>query len=419
MTLAMFAALVTAADDQPETQIVISERDYTIRDGETLRGIAQRELGKIGLAPHLAEFNNIALDSALQAGQVIQIPLYAEVEKEFATVVFVKGNVRRDGQEVARNAEIYVNELLTTGDDGFVSIMFKSGTVVNLQSNANAKLKKLNCLEEDQSCVVEVEADQGELTSNVESDLKPSDFRISTPYASAAVRGTVFDVSVTEEALGVGVTEGGVAIANDTDNVDLNTGFGSVTKRGQALGQPVPLLPSPVYRYIPTRAATGDRVLWWNLSNVDDYVAQLTSDIEGRAVLAESIGKATDFVVGDVEAGDYYLNVRGVDQDGLKGFTSSTRVTVAQIDESLQPVDTEISFDGNEYLVSVQNPSDQAPGYEIQVSSDPNFDDPLSVDINQRGAAVFRLDVDKLYARTRMLIDPRTVSAFGATAESP
>jgi ABC-type proline/glycine betaine transport system substrate-binding protein len=94
MTLAMFAALVTAADDQPETQIVISERDYTIRDGETLRGIAQRELGKIGLAPHLAEFNNIALDSALQAGQVIQIPLYAEVEKEFATVVFVKGNAR-------------------------------------------------------------------------------------------------------------------------------------------------------------------------------------------------------------------------------------------------------------------------------------------------------------------------------------
>ena len=418
---ALFTATTTvAADDTPATEIRITQRDYTVREGDTFKSIAQTELGKIGLAPHLAEFNGLTIDATLNPGELVQIPLYGEVVKEFATIVYLKGDVTRGGESIDRNAEVYIDELLATGEDGFVSMMFKSGSVINLQPNTNAKLVRLNCLDDDPSCLIEVQADKGELTSDVKkTDAQPADFRITTPYASAAVRGTIFDVSVDKASLTVGVTEGGVGLSASGDSVDLDMGFGSVTKKGEGLGQPIPLLPSPVYRYIPTRAAKGDRILWWNISDVNNYSASLTSDKEGRAVSSTAGGANTDFTVGDESAGDYYLTVRGIDSNGLKGFTSSTKITVAEIDSDLKPVDTEISFDGNEFLVSVMDPSEDAPGYEIQVSPDPDFDDPLSVDINNRSAAVFRLDADKLYARTRVLVDPNTVSAFGAVAESP
>ncbi len=412
-------APVIAQNDAPATEVIITQRDYTVHDGDTFRSIAQKELGKIGLAPHLAEFNNLSLDAVLAAGATIQIPLYAVVEKEFATIVFIKGDVQREGASISRDDEVYINELLTTGDDGFVSMMFKSGSVVNLQPNTNVKLVKLNCLDEDDSCIVEIETDQGQISSDVESkENQETDFIISTPHATAAVRGTFYEVSVSPDSLTVGVTEGGVAIANETESLDLDTGFGSFTEAGKPLGQPVPLLPSPVYRYIPTRAAQGDRILWWNISDVDNYIAQITTDREGRAIVTDATGNDTNFAIDQLDAGEYFLNVRGVDSNGIKGYVSSTRITVAEIDPSLQPVDTEISFDGNEFLVSVIDPAEDAPGFEIQVSPDPEFDDPLSVDIGNQSAAVFRLDADKLYARARVLVDPTTVSAFGNIAES-
>ncbi len=408
-----------AADETAATEIRITQRDYTVREGDTFKSIAQIELGKIGLAPHLAEFNGLTVDTVLNEGEIVQIPLYGEVVKEFATIVFLKGEVTRGGEALDRNAEVYIDETLATGENGFVSMLFKSGSVINLQPNTKAKIVRLNCLDDDESCVIEISADQGELSSDVKHTPKqPADFRITTPYASAAVRGTVFDVAVDKTGLSIGVTEGGVGLAASDQAVDLDTGFGSVTKLGKPLGQPIALLPPPVYRYIPARAAKGDRILWWNLSDANNYLASLTTDKEGRAVLTSGGGQSTDFVVSDESAGDYYLNVRGIDNNGLKGFTSSTKITVAEIDEALTPVDTEISYDGNEFLVSVINPEEDAPGYEIQVSADPDFDDPLSVDINSQSAAVFRLEANKLYARARMLIDPKTVSAFGPVAES-
>jgi len=416
------AALVSAptALAADETEIRMTQREYVVKPGDTMKNIAQTELGKIGLAPHLAEFNGLTVSSVLNEGEIILIPLYGEVVKEFATIVFLKGEVKRGGETLDRDAEVYIDEELTTGDDGFVSMMFKSGSVINLQPNTQAKVVKLNCLDDDPTCIVEIEATKGELTSDVEkTEEQPANFRITTPYASAAVRGTVFDVEINPTGLGVGVTEGGVGLSASGKAQDLNVGFGSVTKKGKPLGQPIALLPSPVYRYIPTRAAKGDRILWWNLSDVSRYSTSLTTDKEGRAVLTSGSGVDTNFIVGDETAGDYYLNVRGIDSNGLKGFTSSTKVTVAEIDESLQPVDTDISFDGNEYLVTVKDAEENAPGYEIQVSPDPDFDDPLSVDINSQSAAIFRLETPKLYARARVLVDPKTVSAFGDISESP
>ena len=416
----LLANPVHSADRDRGAAPSIAQRDVVILEGDTLRTIARRELGKTGLSQHLADYNNIAVSDELEPGQLIKIPVYAPVEREFATVVFVKGSVAQlNNKPVARDDEIYINDLLVTGDDGFVSLLFSSGSVINLQPNTQVKLVRLNCLPGNSECLIEVESKTGQMSSDVDSRPgQPTNFRINTPYASAAVRGTKFEVDSRQSSALVGVTDGDVVVSALSQDVLLNRGFGSVTKKGEPAGQPIPLLPPPVYRFIPSRAAVGDFVSWWALSAANAYQALLSIDQEGRKVIASYNRNNSVLPINLLEAGDYYLNVRGVDENGLKGFVTTTRITIAAIDETISPVDTTIARTGDEFLVAVEELSDNAAGYEIQVSKTTDFNDPLSVDVTELGTARFKLEGDKIYTRARVLLDPQTVSAFGTITES-
>lgn len=403
-------------DAGPRGSIVA--RDVVVGDNDTLRRIARRELGKTGLALHLGEYNDISPDMPLVPGTIVRIPMFVPLRVEFASVVFVKGAVTRNGDVLERNDEVHLRDVILTGNDGFVSLEFDSGSVVNVQPNSRVGLIRLNCLEQDDSCLIELEAEQGQIQSDVQlRDGQPADFRISTPYASAAVRGTVFDVGADADTLVVGVTEGLVGVAASGVGVDVPEGFGSVARQGEPPSAPVPLLPAPVYRFIPSRAAPGDHVSWWPMSDAANYQAQLSVDSGGDQVVAQQAVEDERLQIAALEPGDYYIGVRGIDSAGLKGYGATTRLTIAAIDETLPAVDTRITRDGQEYLVEIVQPVDNAPGYEIQLATEPDFQDPLTVDISD-GQAVFRLDAEVVYARARVLLTPQIVSAFGETAEA-
>ena len=423
-TVLFALALPAVAQQQNNKQTLSTTGSIIARDviavaGDTLRTIARRELGKTGLSPMLAAFNGMPESEQLVAGQLIRIPLYVPLRQEFASVVFVKGSVQRNDQPLKRNDEIYLNDLLIAGDDGFLSLEFASGSVVNLQPGTHAQLVRLNCLPNDDSCLIEVSTDAGGLNADVQSrEGQPSDFRITTPYASAAVRGTTFDFSARDGTAIVGVTDGNISVSAQSQRVELPQGMGSVTREGEAPGAPVPLLPPPVYRYVPTRAAAGDSVRWWRISDAQSYSAQLSTDSDGKSVVANFVNNSESVPINFKTAGDYYLAVRGIDANGLKGFSTTTRLTIATINAALATLSASVERSGREYLVSVIEPPEDAPGFEIQVAATADFADPLSVDVSRSGSAVFRLDFEKLYARVRILSDPLTVSAFGEITES-
>ncbi|MGQ7844571.1 FecR family protein [Granulosicoccus sp. 3-233] len=420
------------ASSAPVTATIIA-REVTVVDGDTLAAISARELGKAGYAAQLAEFNQLVVDAPLTPGDIIRIPILVAGEAESAQVVFVKGTViiTRPGAAAAstadtgddaadatvfdleRDFDVYPGDTILTSSDGYVSIEFSSGSVINLQPDTEATLSLLACLPENDDCIIEITTYKGKITSDVNKrDEQDVDFRISTPYASAAVRGTMFDVEASE-VLRVGVTEGSVDLNAQQQSVDLESGFGSVVEEGQPPAAPVPLLPAPVFKRVPTRMAPGDNVAWWPFTDADAYIARLANDEAGVETLASYDTLIDQLEVTGVEAGDYYLLLRAVDGNGLRGFTSNTRLTIADIDNSIAPVNTLITRQGQEFLVEVQNPATNAIGYEIQIASTLDFDDPLSVDVNATGTAVFRVDDDQVFSRARALLDPYTVSAFG------
>jgi hypothetical protein len=447
------------ADVTPPPSTIIS-RDVLVAAGDTLKSIAARELGRVGFAPQLAEFNALVTNAPLISGNIIRIPIHVPARGEFATVIFVKGDVKAMRPEdllaaaqvttgtptavaatvstgtmfstsarpaataqpvviaLTRDIEVHSGDTIITGSDGYVSIEFSSGSVINMQPNTETLLSRLNCLPADDSCVIEIRTLKGKVTSDIDArDSQPVDFRISTPYASAAVRGTVFDVDA-GDALRVGVTEGAVDLSAQQQNVGLNTGFGSIVQEGQPPSQPVALLPAPVFKRVPARVASGDAVTWWPFSDAASYGALLANDEAGNETLASYDVNEDSIEFATVDSGDYFLLLRAIDNNGLQGFTSNTRITIADIDDTIRPVATTVTRQGSEFLVIVQDPPVNAAGFEIQIATSEAFDDPLSVDVNANGSAVFRLDNDRVFTRARVLLDPYTVSAYGAIASS-
>ncbi len=410
---------INAAFAQSKTDSIIT-RNVIAEPGDTLRSIARREFGKSGLSAMLANFNGMQESEPLIAGQVIRIPLFTPVDRQYATVIFAKGVVTKNDVQIKRDDKIYLHELLITGEDGFASLEFASGSVVNLQPQTHAKLEKLNCLDSDASCLIVLDSAQGEVSSDVKRrDGQPTEFTINTPYASAAVRGTMFEMNALSSKIVVGVTEGEVLLAGASDSsVGLDEGFGSVAAANAPPLDPIALLPAPVYRYIPTRAAKGDAISWWALSDVEQYLIDLSADEDGMDVIAKFNESEGILSIDELASGEYFMNVRGIDSNGIKGFKAPTKIVVAAIDETVEPVDTTISRLGNEFLVQVIDPPESSPGYEVQISRTPDFSDPLSVDVANTGSAIFRLESDKIFARARVLLDPATVSAFGGVSES-
>lgn len=412
----------TDAGSKPAETVpgTLVSRDITVKAGDTFFTIARRELGSGGFAAALSEFNRQTLSATLTEGSIVRIPILVPAREENATVIFVKGQVTRAGLDIGKDAKIQRGDVLTTGPSGFISLQFSSGSIVNLQPDTSATLIRLNCLPDDDSCLIELHTEKGQVSSDVEARKgQPTEFRVTTPYASAAVRGTAFKTIVDGPAFVVGVTEGAVDIEAQQAAVPLDKGFGSVTREGDTPGDPVPLLPPPAFRNIPTRVASGDAVLWFGITDAARYHATVSTDSQGNRIVADFKAEENRLdLASAVDAGNYYLNLHGMDTNGIPGFQASTRISVADIDSSIAPVDTSISRDGSEFLVQVIEPPDTAPGFEIQLSDNPEFDDPLSVDVSSRGSAVFRVDDDKVFARARVLLDPLSVSAFGNTSSS-
>lgn len=392
----------------------IIAREIMALPGDTFARIARREMGSAAYASPIAEFNNMRVGSRIKADQPIRLPIHVPSRGESALVVFLKGEVLRGGLPIPRNDAIYSGDTITTGIDGFISIEFSNGTIVNLQPDSEVTLNRLNCLPGDDSCFIDIKAGSGSVSSDVDTRTDQStEYRITTPYASAAVRGTIFETVVASRELRVGVTEGSIVISALEQDVDIDTGFGSVTREGEAPGAAIPLLPPPVFQNVPSRVADGDTLTWWALTGVQNYASVLSLDSEAvQSVLGfEASTNRLDITTAD--SGVYYLTVRGIDDNGIPGYSSTTRVTVAEVDPDAPAVETQVSREGQEFLVEVIDPPDYAAGFEIQISETPDFSDPLSVDVSGDGAAVFRIVADTVFSRARLLLDPLTVSSFG------
>jgi len=416
-------AMLQAADTEEDFFLEMGNKTVVVATGDTLHSLATQQYGSRVFWRLIAEHNSLNPATPLRVGQLIELPLFVQREFEFATVAFLKGDVSltKDGEaarDMAKTDRVFLTDVVETGDNGFASLTFRSGSVINVQPQSKIKLIKLRCLESDSICTLGIDALKGEVSSDVRrAGEQPTDFSIITPYATAAVRGTLFDFQADSEAMIVGVTEGNVDIVANGTASPLDTGFGAVTAEGELPGDPVALTGPPTFRGVPPRFAEGDKISWWKVPDGERYIVSLARDAEAQEVVTQSRQGDQVYQIGSVEAGDYFINVRPVDDNGLKGFGTSQQVSIVAIDAAAGVFPLAADREGQDVTLSVVSPANDVTGYEFQISSTSDFSDVISVDVGTSGQAVFRSAPGNMFARARALIGTNSVSEFGPLLE--
>ena len=417
----------SASSNDKLTRTVDSSFETIIRtvEGDTFATLGYKVFGSAAMGRLLAEYNELAFSTEFEAGQEIIIPTHIDSKNNFATVAFVKGDTTlhvagsdQTTRSLSTGDQIYTTDIIVTGNSGFVSTVLSNGSVVNVQPGSRVTLKELSCLPRDANCTFSMDSERGSLSSDVRTREGQSNrFLIKTPYASAAVRGTIFDFDADASTMRVGVTEGEVSLLAGTKDLSLPTGFGSLTDEDKGLGEAIELLGSPDFLPAPKRLGEQDRVAWSEVNGAESYVMSVTSDANGNQEIYRETASQPVHDLRAIESGTAYLRVRGLDANQLKGFAGVAEMNIVTVDPDLPKPTLDLEKDGNEIYVSLLESSSEQT-HELQFSELEDFSTLVSVDIPHNGGAIRRIEPDRpYYVRGRVVAGESSVGQYGPVME--
>lgn len=346
----------------------------------------------------------------------------AILSADVATVDFVKGyatvfpkNDSTVASFIKRDMPINEKDVIITGDDGFVSISFKTGAVVNIQPSSEVRIDLLRCTPEKIGCKLILNAEKGSINSQVERlDQNEVQFTIKTPYATAAVRGTIFDIDVSNGRLLTGVTEGQVDVMSESGSVELPENFGTKVEQNKPPSIPVPLLAAPVFLPNPVRFEGTGELTWNAVLQAVEYLVSFNSNSElvYRTRSAENMHRFAQ-----LETGTYTLNIRAIDPEGFLGQIAERTLDIVSTNTSRTGPEVKALIEINQYSVMVE----QQPGIgklvELQFSPTGDFDSLSTIDA-LLGESIYSDRVtNNIYVRARGILSDTEVTPFGPILE--
>lgn len=397
--LLLAAAHPLAATAQPRTPHTpppqVEDTAHTVREGDTLEGLARLYLDAPGQWPQLQARNRVANPRRLRPGSVIWIPAHLQPGTE-ATVGFVHGDATAQAAEgtapepLAPGARLQEGARLQVGPDAFVSVTLADGSVVRVQAQTDVQLRHLRRRGRAGSVQAVMEVRGGA----VESSVAPSAeafrrFEIRTPLAVTSVRGTRFVVGVAGSGqTTAAVLEGALTVqardnqsgAGQPQTAALAPAQGIVVAADGALGAVQSLLHPPDLSAVP-EVLSDAGLLAIDIPTAPGtarHAAQVSRDADGTQVLRSGSFAQGQLRFAMPEDGRYYLAVRAVSEAGIPGlpalrpFSVKTR-PVAPLYQ--QPAPGAVVATGAGTLACTPVPG--ARWYRLQIAADAGFAAPL------------------------------------------
>lgn len=303
---------------------------HVMRAGETLHGLAARWLVRPAAAREVQRINRIANDRRIRVGAPIRIPRHLLKSEPVAVRIAAftgpvsyglatrmvpasVGTVLPEGTEVA------------TGPAGFVTLVTPDGSRLSLPSNSRVRLAASRRYLIDGAVDFDVEVLSGKAEAKAAPQKPGNGFRLRTPVAVTAVRGTGFRVGWTGEQ-GTSlteVTEGEVGVATPAASLDLSAGFGVAARAGEGLSRET-LLPAPE-AIEPGRVQTGEalRFALRPVAGVRGYRVRIGRDAGMIDVLAEAENAEPVFDLSGIGNGTFFLSATATAQSGLEGMAQT------------------------------------------------------------------------------------------------
>lgn len=367
---------------------------HRIQTGDTLEQLARRYLGDTTQWQALQQHNGNIDPYRLPPGQFLEIPLNL-LRAATASVDYVQGtaNLHRSGQAtqpVQRGQPLYEGDALALDPEAFVAVRLADGSTVRVQASSQITLQQLRRRGRAGSLQSVLELQQGGVEVAVPG--RPDATRqleVHTPVAATSVRGTRFDVLVTDSGgSSTAVEHGRVALQGQADTAAtvLRPGLGAAVGQDGHATAPTRQLPAPDSRDLPTTASDAQ---WLDLplpplAGASAYQVQVAADPAGRQVLRNGRFATPQVRFASLADGDYWLQVRALDAHGIRGQAAQAplRIKAHPVAPLAQhPAPQAIVPQGDTQLACT--PVDEAQAYWLQVAPLAPDQDPAQARFDQ------------------------------------
>ena len=349
---------------------------YTFREGDTFWSLCIKYSNKRGCWIELGKHNNISNGRAVQPGQIIRFPLvWLSSRPVVGRVVDVQGEVSYDEKSSGAEVPLRAGQPLLLGSrivsgQGSSRITLGTGSQLLIRSHSDLQLNSLSTSGESGQAA-ELVLDKGD----VDVEVKPhsaTSFKIKTPAAIAAVRGTHYRVSSFEDDGAVTRSEvlAGAVEVTGVGATLVPAGFGVKAQQDKALGVPRELLPPPALQHKRVDAPLPIDIHW----RADPGAVSWHVDLQHEGQLHTSYAvEDPQTTLSGLEEACYRLVVRAVDAEGFNGFESE--LPVCLVSRLPAPIDIVVS----KSVESMQSYSvawssvPAAREYRVEVAKDSSF----------------------------------------------
>lgn len=303
---------------------------YRMERGDTLYKLAREYFKNERMVAAVQKANRIRDPRRIPVGADLQIPRSVlkftptplRVQSFSGPVqILIEGRTLRPtvGAIVPEGSEIQ------TGGSGFISLMGEGDSRVSLPSNSRIRVNAARryLINDLIDVDLRVLGGRGEF---VAPKLKQDErYRVGTPVAVTAVRGTQFRVGHDPQngTGGTEVVEGIVAVAAGSKAVTAGEGFG-VSAGPAGLGEAVKLLSAPEMvnpGRIQTEETLGFAIV--PISGAEGYRTQLARDAGFLEVIAESVDAAPAAQFAEIADGRLFVRARAIAEGGLEGLSDA------------------------------------------------------------------------------------------------
>lgn len=358
--------------------------EIAVKKGDYLIKIAEEHLEDPRRWSEVARINALKNPDLVYPGQILAVPLglLRGIPADGVTA-FVHGDVKmkaRGSQEwipVSLHDRVKEGSVIRTGDAGAVEIVFDDGA--SCLQRSNTVVGFLSIRKKGAAYEQKLSLERGRtITRILKATGREPRFRIETPSAVCAARGTVFRVSVDEsDHTRSEVLEGKAEVEAVKKKMMVSEGEGAFVRKGEPPAGPRKLLPPPrlgdedmFFKALPVRFA------FEAVEGAESYRITVTGDIDGKEIAYDRVaGRDREIEIHGLEDGVYFLHALSIDEMGLEGLPSSPLKIRIRVNP-LPPFIT-LPVSGAEYRERAVPCSwlsvGDAAAYRVQIARDKGF----------------------------------------------
>lgn len=383
-SLVYFKAIVFILLLTSQSITLATDWSYTVRPGDNLWNLTEKFLIDQSYRSRVRDYNRLEDSDRILPGQIIVVPSqWLKVQPLSATLVQISGDIsikRADGttdDSPENGATLNATDSVITEADGSGVILFADKSEVLIHPETHITLDAISAFDGTGMIDTSFRLRGGRVENTVNPVRKPkSRFRVITPPAIAAVKGTEFSVAynIDKNTTLAEVNKGLVGMQAGGKEVEIPAGFGSVTEFGKPPSPPRARLAAPDLSQLPDRIdANNIKFKWVTLDGALSYFTQLYS-VEDKALLKTSTSNIASVQFELLPAKQYSLRVVAIDAVGLYGRTASHSfwtMTKSKGPELSQPANKSISTEPAPVFIWKRDSTAQS--YRLQVSEEDDF----------------------------------------------